>query len=59
MYVLQFNTKAEAEKRSFDEAALRLGADHTTELWWGWIEKNGKFYLLVDEDTENAIQIQD
>lgn len=54
MYVLKFATQAEAEARSFQEAAARLGDQHTTELWWGWIERDGEFWLLVDSDTDLA-----
>ena len=58
MRALKLNTKEEAEARSFQEAAARLGDDHTTELWWGWIERDGQFWLLCDPDTEGAEEIE-
>jgi hypothetical protein len=54
MFVLKFATREQAEARSFQEAATRLGASHTTELWWGWIERDGQFWLLCDEGTLGA-----
>lgn len=56
MHVLKFNSQAEAEARSFQEAATRLGEAHTTELWWGWVERDGEFWLLCDQDTEGAVE---
>lgn len=58
MWVIKFNTAEEAEARSFQEAAIRLGDDHTTELWWGWIERDGQFWLLCDADTEGAEEVK-
>jgi hypothetical protein len=54
MWVLRFNTREEAEARSFAEAAARLGDNHTTELWWGWVERDGEYWLLCDAGTEGA-----
>jgi hypothetical protein len=54
MWVLKLATQEQAEARSFQEAAAHLGDKHTTELWWGWIERNGQFWLLCDEGTEGA-----
>ena len=57
MHVLKFATQQEAEARSFEEAKVRLGSNHTTELWWGWIERDGEFWLACDPDTEGAVEI--
>lgn len=57
MHVLKFATQAEAEARSFQEAAARLGDQHTTELWWGWVHRLDDplpYWLLVDADTVGA-----
>lgn len=58
MWALKFDTKEAAEARSFQEAAIQLGDNHTTELWWGWIESDGKFWLLCEEGTEGAEELQ-
>lgn len=58
MWILRFNTQQEAEARSFQEAADRLGAAHTTELWWGWIERDGQFWLLCDAGTVGAEEVE-
>lgn len=57
MHVLRFAMQAEAEARSFEEAATRLGENHTTEFWWGWIERDGEFLLLCDPDTPGAEEV--
>ncbi len=57
MWVLKFATREQAEARAFQEAAARLGDLHTTELWWGWIERDGQFWLLCDAGTPGAEQV--
>lgn len=60
MHVLKFSTQAEAEARSFQEAATRLGDQHTTELWWGWVhrpEDTQPYWLLCDMGTEGAVEV--
>lgn len=57
MWVLKFPTRQAAEARSFQEAAAHLGSEHTTELWWGWIERDGEFWLLCDAGTPGAEQV--
>lgn len=58
MHVLKFKTQAEAEARSFEEAAVRLGENHTTELWWGHMVKDGEYWLVVDADTPDAVEVK-
>lgn len=61
MHVLKFATQAEAEARSFQEAANRLGESHTTELWWGWVHRPDDalpYWLLCEPDTEGAIDTE-
>lgn len=54
--VLVCATQAEAEALSRTEAKKHFGETHTTELWWGWLEQNGEFLLLVPEGTPGAVE---
>jgi len=58
MHVLKFPTLAKAKERSHAEAAKRIEG-HTTELWWGAVKCDGEYWLLVNEDTPEAIEVPD
>lgn len=58
MYVLKFQTLAEAQDASRAEAAKHI-KNHTTELWWGAVKCGNEYWLLVRESTPDAINVPD
>lgn len=58
MYVLKFQTLADAQARSRTEAAKHI-ENHTTELWWGAVKCGAEYWLVVPEGTPDAVEVPD
>ena len=58
MHVLQFQTLAQAQERSRTEAAKHI-ENHTTELWWGVVKCGPEYWLVVDSETTDAVEVPD
>lgn len=58
MYVLKFPTLAQAQERSRTEAAKHI-ENHTTELWWGVVKCGDEYWLQVQPDTPDAVEVPD
>lgn len=58
MHVLTFPTLAQAQERSRAEAAKHI-ENHTTELWWGAVKCGDEYWLQVQPNTPDAVEVPD